>query len=250
MALLFHVILIIAIDSVFCIDQINIHGVTITTNENFTLIECNKDERKSLEKLPFPARKLLSLKDDIRFRTCDITNSFSISNYIHNLGVKVIKKLTFDAEYSNLVRYNLAGLETLTHLTIVNEYRFDSDPNLLQDLPNLEFLCLNHFNYATENFFTNLSKLKSLEIYGYVDSINQETFSGLINLINLKLKLDIYHENAPWEKYGFIFDGLMSLKSLSISDDILLCLPAGAFKKLKNLEYVEIFCEGYDYKEW
>ena len=94
MTLVFHLFFIILIDSVFCIIQLNTNEVNIDTNEyeNFTLIQCKKNERKSLNNFAVPTIRL-HLKYDIRFKGCDISNNFSISKLMHSLGIKV-KKLT------------------------------------------------------------------------------------------------------------------------------------------------------------
>ena len=79
-------------------------------------------------------------------------------------------------------------------------------------------------------------------------NITKEHFNGLTSLTNLKLKTAIYPAIKLVE-YGFIFDQLLALRSLSISDDILLRLPVGAFRNQTNLEHIEVFCERYEYEE-
>ena len=155
-----------------------------------------------------------------------------------------MKKLTFEPE-AYLEQYNLGGLENLTHL-IMSQSLFEyEDSDLLKSLSNLEFLRMQYTYYIPKNFFKYSSKLKTLDIDGYLSYVKKEDFDGLRNLTDLKLKLTSDRLGPISFEGGFTFDRLMSLKSLTISHDTLNILPADSLSNLKNLKKIIVFCDDY-----
>ena len=213
----------------------------INTDDGITLIKC--EYYRNLNKFSLPARQL-AVNNKIRFLYCDIPVDFKLSTFFEDLGVNVTWLDILST--ASLKKYNLIGLENLRHLSITysNEH-YDAD--LLQNLPNLDELCITSYYYLTDipvGFFKYSSNLNSLQIIETrLKILKKEQFEGLENLSRLKLSISFeakINDDA--------FDRLKSLKSLEISYDNLKILPATSLNNLLNLETITVFNEDRFFK--
>ena len=82
---------------------------------------------------------------------------------------------------------------------------------------------------------TDLARVNTITVPGYIESLTSRDFAGLIALNDLQLNNQSLH-SLP----SGLFDGLTNLRNLDLQDNFLSSLPAGIFDDLVNLRHLNL----------
>ena len=143
-------------------------------------------------------------------------------------------------------RLSILADDALTHLTLLRELNLGDNmlaalpPSLFNSSQNLEKLHLqnNSLTLLTPSIFVHLTRLVSLNLSrNSIAShlLNDDTFSGLINLHALDLS---YNQLTSVE--ASIFSKLASLRMINLQHNKVHTISSGAFSALKSLQILSL----------
>jgi Leucine-rich repeat (LRR) protein len=202
----------------------------------------------SLNTLDLSFNQLSKLGEDIFTSLTSLQRLYLQNNFIVKIDGGNVFANQVQLKVIDLSRNKMSAVNDKLFSSLTNLVTLRMEENRFQDLNNLTFKCNNVLELSFQqnlltsvpSFFANCQSVKRLDLSdNKIISINNKTFSRLVNLIELNLS---GNQLSRLENLTFSFDGnsSSSIEILNLSKNKLSVVEQSAFHGLNNLNVLSL----------